>query len=631
MSRLRLSVAVLFALLCAGSSPALGHGESDIVLAPGYQALSYPAPEPGSYQLPPIRRAGDGLLLDEHGESVSLHRLLDGRVSVVSFIYRACDDVNGCPLATYVMNQLRQRLASVLGTRPGSAETVQLLSISFDPVHDTPASLAEYRQSFGHGGVSWSFLTAESFEQIDPVLQAWGQDLERGDNPDDEPVLAHTLRVYLVDPALQIRNIYSSSLLHADTVVSDIMTVLQQQSPPAPVTANPQRDLTRPADNRDGYADGSYRSRTQQLQRRGQALDLVAHATRTRAGLPALVSPPVSEPLVRLGQRLFFDRRLSHNETISCAMCHVPSQGFAFNELATPVGFEGRSVRRNAPTLLNVAYLDKLFHDGREFDLAQQAWSPLLAPNEMANPSIGHLLNKLTAIAEYRQDWQAVFGSARPTMHQLGDALAAYQRTLIAADTPFDRWRAGQNGALSAEAVAGFELFRGKAGCVSCHLVSDTTALFTDQQLHNTGIGYRQSQPQAARAHPVTLAPGVVLEIDPSVYQDAAEPRPIDLGLYEITRNPDDRWKFRTPTLRNVALSAPYMHDGSLGTLRQVVEFYNDGGIGNPLLSPLIRPLNLADHEIDQLVIFLESLTSPEVDALVLDAMNTRIGDVRGL
>ena len=298
------------------------------------------------------------------------------------------------------------------------------------------------------------------------------------------------------------------------------------------------------------------------------------------------------------------------------------------NEIATAVGIEGRTVRRNAPTLYNIAYAELLFHDGREHSLEQQIWAPLLANNEMANPSVGQVIQKLNTDEHYREQFAAVFDGESPDMKNLGEALASYQRTLVSANSAFDRWLYGkQKNALSADAVAGYQLFTGKALCSGCHLIEKNHALFSDQKLHNTGIGYLSSMASTPAIKKVLVAPGTWLEIDTSAIADSSEPPPADLGYYEITGDPADRWKYKTPTLRNIALTSPYMHDGSLSSLRTVVEFYNKGGISNELLDPLIRPLQLSDQEIDQLVAFLNSLTGDNVDVLISDAFAAPVGN----
>ena len=220
-------------------------------------------------------------------------------------------------------------------------------------------------------------------------------------------------------------------------------------------------------------------------------------------GLPPLSVPadnPLTPATIALGRKLFLDRRLSPNATMSCAMCHVPEQGFTSNELRTSVGIEGRSVRRNAPTLLNVAYQQRLFHDGREVSLEDQIWGPLLAANEMGNPSIGYVLDRLRSLPDYAGLFERAFAGRGVSALLVGQALAAYQRTLVAGDSRFDRWRyGGDAAALNETEQRGFALFVGRARCASCHTVGEQDALFTDHGFHNTGIGWRRSYGAPAR------------------------------------------------------------------------------------------------------------------------------------
>lgn len=388
-----------------------------------------------------------------------------------------------------------------------------------------------------------------------------------------------------------------------------------------------------PGDVKEGYDSPDYTTRTLDLQKRiGKEADLLFFVKNPPLGLPAVPVPednPVTKEKVSLGRKLFFDRRLSINDTFSCAICHIPEQGFANNEIQTAVGVEGRSGKRNSPTVYNSAYLQAIFHDGRESTLEQQVWAPLLARNEMANPSIGYVINKIKAISEYDGLFEQAFDGRGPTMETVGMALASYQRTLNAADSPFDRWYfANQKDAVSEQVKRGFEIFRGKGQCTACHLVNDDYALFTDNQLHNTGLGYQASMGITSETTRVQLAPGVFTELDNEVIKRVSRPKENDLGRYEVTENPNDRWKFRTPTLRNVALTAPYMHDGSIQTLREVMDFYNKGGVPNEVLSPLIKPLGLNDEEMDDVTAFLESLTGSNVAVLVADAFAAPIGDI---
>jgi cytochrome c peroxidase len=214
-------------------------------------------------------------------------------------------------------------------------------------------------------------------------------------------------------------------------------------------------------------------------------------------------------------------------------------------------------------------------------------------------------------------------------METVGMAIASYERTLNAAASPFDHWYyGGEKDALAEQARRGFRLFEGKAGCSACHRVGPEYALFTDDLLHNTGVGYAASMGVGLPRPEVVLGPGLRLELDAETLRSISEPPPSDLGLYELTQDPADRWKYKTPSLRNVALTSPYMHNGAFATLREVVEFYDRGGVPNELLDPLIHPLGLSDEEVDALVAFLESLTGTNVGSLVADALAAPVGDL---
>jgi cytochrome c peroxidase len=334
-------------------------------------------------------------------------------------------------------------------------------------------------------------------------------------------------------------------------------------------------------------------------------------------GLPAVPIPrdnPITRAKIELGRKLFMDRRLSHNNTFSCAMCHVPEQGFTSNELGTAIGIEGQSTRRNSPTILNVAYVEQFFHDGREFSLENQIWGPLLAANEMGNPSIGYVVEKLRVLPDYRGLFEKAFGRGAD-MLAIGQAIASYERTVVAASSRFDQWHfRGKPDALSDTEKEGFRVFSGKGRCIACHTVAQRHALFSDGRFHNTGIGYARTMGIKTR-YTVPLAPGVTTEMTDDDLR-SFEPTLPDVGRYEVTLDPGDRWAYRTPTLRNVALTAPYMHDGSLASLEEVVEFYDRGGIDNENRDPLIGPLGLTAAEKTALVAFLKTLTGTNVGAL---------------
>ena len=390
-----------------------------------------------------------------------------------------------------------------------------------------------------------------------------------------------------------------------------------------------------PGDVKEGYESADYRTQSRSLlDRRGVRLDLIRLAQEPPLGLPPVPVPAdnlLTRARIELGRKLFFDRRLSINDRLSCATCYIPEQGFTNNELRTPVGVEGRSVLRNSPTLYNVAYQRHLFLDGREISLENQVWQPMTARNEMAAPSIGYVIRKIRRMRDYEGLFEQAFDGQGPDILTIGQALASYQRTLLAADSPFDRWYfAGRADAVDESVKRGFALFSGKAQCIVCHRVQEDHALFIDHRFHNTGLGYAASvsasEPATTR---VQLAPGVFTELPRAAIDAVTQQKlPNDLGLYRITESPGDRWKFRTQTLRNVSLTAPYMHNGQFDTLREVIDFYDRGGIPNELLSPLIRPLGLTEQEKGDLEAFLHSLTGSNVPDIVADAFAAPIGDL---
>ena len=297
-------------------------------------------------------------------------------------------------------------------------------------------------------------------------------------------------------------------------------------------------------------------------------------------------------------------------------MCHVPEEAFTANELRTSVGMEGVSLRRNAPSLFNVAYVQQLFHDGRAGSLEAQAVMPMLHPDEMANPSLVSVVSRLSSWPEYRALFRRAYGSARPTAHRMAAALAAFQRTLLAADSPFDRWRYGHEpDAITPQQRRGFELFVAQ-GCSACHVVGERDALFTDQRFHNMGVQMR-SEAQRHRDLRVELIPGVNAVMTPDELRRVGVPDASDLGRQEVTLQASDARAFRTPSLRNVALTAPYMHDGSFDTLEEVLDHYLAGGWpADPAQDPHIGPLLIGRDDRDAILAFLHSLTSPKATGM---------------
>ena len=599
-------------------------------LAPGYSPLKFKAPEAGSYTLPIIGKAADGTVLTSTNNKVQLHDLMGDKIVLLSFIYSTCSDVNGCPLATAVLHKIKNRLQK----EPLVAEKLRLLTLSFNPEHDTPEAMAHYGEGLQSKTLDWQFLTTQSEQQLQPILDQYQQSIQKIYDTEGNftGTFSHILRVYLIDTNKQFRNIYSVSFLHADTLINDVKTLLTEPQIKTSKKTIASNHLFQAGDNKQLYEQKNYQTRSTALTHRlGQATDLLSNSLNPQLGLPAVPIPtdnPVNAKKIDLGRKLFYDRRLSLNNTFSCAMCHIPEQGFSSHEMATAIGIEGRSVRRNSPSIYNVAYASLLFHDGREHTLEQQVWGPLLAHNEMANPSIGYVIDKIKSLADYKHLFEQSFGQ-QPNMINIGQAIASYERSLNSADSAFDRWHFGrQQDAVNAEVKHGFQLFNDKAGCSNCHTIDKSFALFTDNQLHNTGIGFRESMKKTPEKQKIQLAPGVYIDVDSDALVSITSPELNDLGRYEITQNPLDRWKYKTPSLRNIALTAPYMHNGSLSTLEEVVRFYNQGGVANENLDPLIKPLDLNEAEVSDLVEFLKSLNGNNVNQLVSDAYAAPIGDM---
>jgi cytochrome c peroxidase len=649
----RLIVCLVSVLLGAGHE-GLAHGEEHVP-SPWVENLGYAPPVPGSYRLPVLSPAADGTAVAAGGEPVSLHSLFAGKIALLSFIYTQCSDARGCPMATRVLHEVE----GAMQDEPELRANLRLVSLSFDPRRDTPEVMAGYAGGRAMRDSGWQFLTTATQEDLKAILDGYGQYVvpERDAQGTLTGNFAHVLKVYLIDRQQRVRNIYSVSFLHPALVINDVKTLLLEEREggtvddgnrfvaashvgpdelPEAVAAVLRRSEPRKADARSGtpYAEappGAGQHSTHPPTASDAGADLLAGATNPPLGLPPIPVPadnPLTEAKVRLGRKLFFDRRLSLNHTMSCAMCHIPDQGFTSNELATAVGIEGRTVRRNSPTIYNVAYLEHLFHDGRDPALETQILGPMLAANEMGNPSIGWVLARIRAMPDYHGLFEAAFG--RPAdVQTLGQAIASYERTLVSAASPFDRWYYGEvQDAMSPAAIRGFELFRGAAGCVACHPVGEDYALFTDQSFHNTGLGWHNAMAPEPESRPVQLAPGVEVNVASAIIDSVAERPPADLGRYEVTQDPADRWRYRTPSLRNVALTAPYMHDGSLATLQEVVAFYNQGGHPHELIDPLIRPLRLSQDDRAALVEFLNALTGDNVQALVADGLAAPRGDM---
>jgi cytochrome c peroxidase len=332
-------------------------------------------------------------------------------------------------------------------------------------------------------------------------------------------------------------------------------------------------------------------------------------AEATQAAIPA--DNPQTPEKVALGQRLFFDPRLSSDGTIACSTCHDPARAFTDGK-AVSTGVGGRAGQRNAPTILNTLYNKFQFWDGRATTLEEQAGLPIVNSVEMGQPNIAAAVAKIAAIPEYQQGFRNVFGSA-PDASNLVQAIAAYERTQVAFDSPFDHYIAGDSNAIDASARRGWELFNTQAKCNKCHALSEDKrdpTNFNDNDFHNIGIGIiRHDVVALAKRARQLLASGDAAAID----QAAIQTNLSALGRFLVTKKEADTASFKTPNLRNLLMTAPYFHDGSQATLWDVVDHYNKGaGLNNPYLDVDIEPLALGEHDIDDLVAFMASLTSPQ-------------------
>jgi len=292
--------------------------------------------------------------------------------------------------------------------------------------------------------------------------------------------------------------------------------------------------------------------------------------------LADLHDPPTPER-ARLGRWLFYDARISANGSISCASCHRPEHAFS-EPTRVSTGIGGQQGTRKSPSFINAAFAfyPNFFWDGRAASLEEQALGPIANPIEMGNTH-DKMIQTLTAIDAYKPYFIEAFGSDEITTDRVAKAIADYERTCLSGSSPWDRWRRNRDEtAVSDEVKRGHELFFGKAGCSTCHVGPN----FSDSLFHNLGVGWNEETKTFA-----------------------------DEGRFTVTGEEDDKGAFKTPTLRDVALHAPYLHDGSAKSLEDVVELYDDGGVVNPYLSPKMKKLGLTAEDVHALVAFLNALT----------------------
>ena len=332
-------------------------------------------------------------------------------------------------------------------------------------------------------------------------------------------------------------------------------------------------------------------------------------------GLPPVPIPadnPQSPEKIALGKRLFEDQRFSGDGTISCATCHDAGKAFADGE-TTADGINKLKGTRNSPTVINAAFYEAQFWDGRRSSLEEQAKDPFLNPIEHGLTSHDQILETIRKDASYHASFRSAFGTEPKniTIDHVVKAIASFERTVISGDSPFDRYLyGGDKTAMSESAIRGLEIYRTKGRCQDCHTIGQTNATFTDNKFHNLGVGFKRIESRVMQvANSFRKAKQEGKDIDKSVLGDKEIS---ELGRFVVTLRPSDIGGFKTSTLRNIAVTAPYMHDGSLQTLEEVVELYNKGGEKNPFLDSGIRPLNLTDQEKADLVAFMKSLTSPQ-------------------
>jgi len=308
--------------------------------------------------------------------------------------------------------------------------------------------------------------------------------------------------------------------------------------------------------------------------------DAQRRGPRAPLGLPPIPWPednPYSAEKEALGKLLYFDKRVSSNQSVSCASCHAPEKGFT-DQAPVSTGIAGQKGGRSAPTVINRAYSTFQFWDGRAPSLEEQAKGPIANPIEMTSHPDAAAAHKacvecLKAIPGYARRFKQVFGTDDFTIDHVAKAIATFERTVLSGNSPFDRYENGDKGALSAQQVRGRDIFFNRAKCDSCHLGFN----FTDGSYVNIGIGMDKPMP--------------------------------DLGRFMVSKKEEDRGAFKTPTLREIENTSPYMHDGRFRTLEEVVEHYDKGGIKNPWLDQRLKPLNLTTQDKQDLVAFMKGLS----------------------
>lgn len=316
----------------------------------------------------------------------------------------------------------------------------------------------------------------------------------------------------------------------------------------------------------------------------------------------------VNAARVALGKKLYFDTRLSKDGTLACATCHDVSRGFT-DRRPVSEGIADQLGQRNAPTTMNALFFQSQFLDGRAATLEDQAKLPILNPIEMGQPDEASTVAGIKDDAEYRKMFQEAYGRD-VNYDDLARAIATFERTLIFLDAPFDEFVVGDTSAVSAKAAEGWILFNGKARCVTCHMLNQANPIGTDDRFHNIGVSARKQNFEDLADKALKALHGKTgKDAEEAIDRLAIETNLGELGRFLVTKNRSDIGAFKTSQLRNIGITGPYMHDGSMQTLTDVVDHYNKGGEANPFLDGGIEPLALGESEIEAVVAFLETLT----------------------
>ena len=317
---------------------------------------------------------------------------------------------------------------------------------------------------------------------------------------------------------------------------------------------------------------------------------------------------PQTAAKVELGRKLFFDKRLSADGSVACATCHQPERAFA-DDKPLAEGVAQRRGTRNSPSLLNVIYTNGQFWDGRADTLEEQAVLPLINPLEMGDQTHDEVIARLRALPEYVAAFQQTFRTADINITLLGHALSAFERTLLSGAAPLDHYLGGDKTALNEAELRGMAVFRGRGRCTRCHTMNENRMLFSDYEYRNTGVAARHPEFEKLARQLFNASDD---ERGALTQQLALQPGGAELGRMLVSQHILDVGAFHTPSLRNVALTAPYFHDGSAATLADVVRFYTEGGKDNLNLDTELHPLGLTEEEQRDLVIFLSALTGSQ-------------------